>query len=77
MRCEKLRTRARGDLVTLESGPQANPYRHARLRHVTVQYWQLEMPSHTKWESTPFRAVMDEIVKALVENFGWTLQPRD
>lgn len=39
---DHLRVRARADLLTLESGPEDNPFRHARLRRVTVQYYQLE-----------------------------------
>ena len=71
-----LRVRARGDLLTIESGDETEPVRHARLRHVTVQYWTLDMATHTgRWESTPYRGVMDEILSLLVDTFGWVLAP--
>ena len=38
-----LRARRRADLVTIESGPPADPYPHARLRRVSVHLWRLEM----------------------------------
>jgi hypothetical protein len=46
------------------------------LRHVTVQYWTLDMATHTgRWESTPYRGVMDEVLSLLVDTFGWVLAP--
>lgn len=74
---DHLRVRKRGDLLTIESGPTEAPFRHARLRRVTVNYWTLEMPSHSSWQKTPFRGTDDEIVELLIDNFGWTLQPID
>lgn len=72
---DHLRVRARADLLTLESGPEDNPFRHARLRRVMVQYYQLEMPTNSRWELTPFRGPMEEVVAILVDEFGWTLEP--
>jgi hypothetical protein len=73
-----LRTRRRADLVVIESGPQDDPWPHARLRRVGVHQWRLEMSMHTgRWEVTPFQAQRDEIVQLLIENFGWTLAPVD
>ena len=71
-----LRARRRADLVTIESGPAADPYPHARLRRVSVHLWRLEMATHTgRWELTPFRAGLDELLDLLADNFPWTLQP--
>jgi len=71
-----LRTRRRGDLVIIESGPEEDPVPHARLRRVAVHLWCLEMATHTgRWEPTPVRAQRDEVVRQLVEDFGWVLSP--
>lgn len=71
-----LRVRKYGAQLILESGPKDDTFRHARLRRISVQDWTLEMPTHTgKWESTPYRHSLTEILGLLVESFGWTLQP--
>ena len=71
-----IRVRARGDVLTLESGPEDDPVPHARLRHDTVHLWTLEMPARGgRWDKTPFRAQLDELVPLLVEQFGWCLEP--
>ncbi|HEY3447923.1 MAG TPA: hypothetical protein VGK67_16325 [Myxococcales bacterium] len=73
-----LRVRAKGDLVTLESGPEDDPIPHVRFRRATVQWWFLEMPTHTgRWEKTPYRATMRELFAIVEEQFGWTLEPVD
>ena len=69
-----LRVRARGEVLTLESGPEADPVHHARLRRATVHLWTLEMAVRGgRWEKTPFRATKAELIKLLVEQFGWAL----
>ena len=71
-----LRVRRRADVLTIESGPADDAYAHARLRRVTVQYWRLEMPTHSgKWELTPYRGQLGEVVRLLVESFPWTIAP--
>ena len=73
---DHLRVRARGAVLTIESGPQDDPVRHARLRRDTVHLWILEMPARGgRWERTPFRDNLDTLVPLLVETFGWTLSP--
>lgn len=63
-----------GPLLILESGSDGDRHARARLRRVTKQWWTLEMPTHTgRWEPTPFRGQRDELLQALIENFGWTL----
>lgn len=69
-----LRVRARADTLTVESGPAADPFPHARLRRDTVHLWRLEMPSHTgRWQRTPHRGPRDKLVKLLIDVYGWTL----
>ena len=70
-----LRTRHRADLVTIESGPAGDPIPCARLRRVSVHLWRLEMPTHTgRWEITPFRASLAELLDLLVDRFPWALE---
>lgn len=71
-----LRVRANGDLVTLESGPKNDPIPHLRFRRATIQWWYLELPTHTgRWEKTPYRAAMEELFKLVEDQFAWTLEP--
>jgi len=73
-----LRVSARGEMLTIESGPAADPVRHARLRRPTVNLWGLEMAARGgRWEPTPFRDTKERLVAALVEQFGWVLTPQD
>lgn len=69
-----LRVRRRGDVLTIESGPIAAPFPHARMRRETVHLWRLEMPTSTgRWEPTPVRDVPDNVVITLVSVFPWAL----
>lgn len=71
-----LRSRHRGDLVIIESGPTKDPWPHARIRRVGVHIWQLELATHSgRWEATPLRGLTDRLLATLVDQFGWTLQP--
>jgi hypothetical protein len=73
---DHLRVRRRGPLITIESGPQGDSHAHARLRRVTVQYFQVEMATHTgRWEPTPFRDTLDKVLPMLTDAFGWVLMP--
>lgn len=73
---QHLRVRARSDLLIIESGPDAAPFAHARLRRLTATLWTLEMPTRSgRWEPTPFRDTIDNVVTVLAEQFGWTLEP--
>ena len=68
--------RHRADLLTIESGPKDDRIPCARFRRVGVHRWQLEMPTHSgRWQATPLRASLDELLTMLVNDFGWTLQP--
>ena len=70
-----LRVRRRGDLLILESGPKGEPFPHARFRRDTVHLWCLEMPTcgGRKWERTPMRASLEELLETVINNFAWTL----
>jgi hypothetical protein len=74
--CKHLRARKYGTSVIVESGPTADPVKHLRLRRDTVHLWRLDMATHTgRWEATPFRAQLQELVTMVVESFPWTLTP--
>lgn len=71
-----LRVRRRGDTLTLESGPDADAVKHARFRRVAVHLWVLEIATHTgRWQPSGMRGRLDELLKVLVETFGWVLTP--
>jgi len=69
---QHIRPRARGALVVLESGPEAEPVRHARFRRVTKQYWMLEMPaSGGRWQPTGYRDTLGSLFELLVGTCQW------
>ena len=69
-----LRVRKRGAALTIESGPDDNPWAHARLKRDTVHLWTLQMAGRGgRWEITPFRGTMDELVEILTDSFPWTI----
>ena len=71
-----IRVRRRGDTLVLESGPTDDPLPHARLQRATLQWWTLEMPTHTgRWESTPTRAPLQQAFATLVAQYPWALTP--
>jgi hypothetical protein len=71
-----LRLRRRADVVVIESGPSDDPVPHARLRRVSAPDWRLEMATHTgRWEETPLQGPRDDVIRMLVEDFGWALEP--
>jgi hypothetical protein len=71
-----LRVRARGSLLTIESGPDDEPIKHARLRKDTVHLWTLEIADHRgRFEPTGLRDLSDTLLDTLVSDFGWVLEP--
>jgi hypothetical protein len=69
-----LRARKRGVAVVVESGPKDRPWKHFRLRRDTVHLWRLDMSARgERWEKTPFRGTLDELVDMVTEQFPWTL----
>lgn len=73
-----LRARKRGRVLTVESGPANDPWPHFRLRRDTVHLYLLELPSRGgRWEPTPLRDSIDNLIEHLVSEFPWTLAPID
>ena len=71
-----LRARKYGSAVLVESGPVNDPLKHFRLRRETVHLWWLDMADHRgRWERTPFRANLDDLVQTVVDDFPWTIMP--
>jgi hypothetical protein len=73
---DHLRVRRRADLLTVESGPKADPIPHARFRRSSVHLWTLECATHTgHWERTGFRDTLPRLVELLVTTLPWTVAP--
>ena len=67
-----LHVRIHGSLLVIESGPAETSIPHARFRRISRQYYQLEFPTHTgRWEKTPFRAGLVELIETAVDSLGW------
>ena len=71
---EHLRARKYGATVIVESGPEGDAIRHFRVRRDTAHLWLLDMADHRgKWQRTPVRALLDEVLDQVVESFPWVL----
>ncbi len=71
-----LRARKYGAAVIVESGPKDDAYKHLRLTRDTAHLWSLDIANHRgRWERTPFRASLEEVVALVADSFPWTLQP--
>lgn len=70
-----LRVRVHGPLLILESGPRDDASAHARFRRVTIQWWQIEMPSGRDWQKIPGRAPLSQAFALVAQDFPWTLEP--
>lgn len=67
-----LRVRRRADALILESGPEKDPVRHARLRRMTVGLWVLDAATHTgQWEWTGHRAPLLKLLDTLLTEYDW------
>jgi len=73
---EHLRVRARGKTLNIESGPEDDPVKHARLKRDTVHLWILQVADHKgRFQPTGLRADLDTLFEILVHDFGWLLEP--
>ncbi len=73
---EHLRVRAYGKTLTIESGPEDDPVKHARLKRDTVHLWILQVADHKgRFQPTGMRADLDTLLDTLVRDFGWLLEP--
>lgn len=71
-----LRARKHGAAIIVESGPEDDPVKHFRVRRDTVHLWLLDMANHRgRWERTPFREQIEDLVLMVLERFPWTLTP--
>lgn len=71
-----LHARRRGRVVTVESGPKGDVVPHVRFRRDTVHLWLLEMPGRgAKWDSTPYRDNLENLMRLVETDFPWTLTP--
>ena len=71
-----LRGRKYGAAVIVESGPKDDPVKHLRLTRETVHLWLLDIADHRgRWERTPERGSLEDLVTLVMDTFPWTLQP--
>ena len=69
-----LRARSHGATVIVESGPATDPTKHFRLRRDTVHLWLLEPAGRSgRWERTPYRGNIQDMVSVAVDTFPWIL----
>jgi len=74
---DHLRARKYGSAVIVESGPAGDAIKHFRVRRDTVHLWLLDFADHRgKWERTPFRAQLEELLETVVETLPWTVADR-
>jgi hypothetical protein len=73
---DHLYARKHGAHIVIYSKEDGEKVKRARLTKVSAQYFQIGMADHRgKWESTPFRGTMDEMLHLLVHDFGFALAP--
>ncbi|WP_373894351.1 hypothetical protein ACUL41_00245 [Virgibacillus natechei] len=71
-----LNVRKHGDHLVIYSTEDGEKVNRARLTKVTAQYYQIGMADHRgRWESTPFRGTMEEMVTLLTTDFNFALAP--
>jgi hypothetical protein len=71
---QHLRVRKHGAAIVIESGPQGDAFKHARLVRDTTTLWILEIADHRgRWGPTGMRAPRSDLVNALVQEYGWVL----
>ena len=71
-----LRARRYGATVIVESGPDDDVYKHMRLTRDGVHVWVLHFADRNgRWEPTPFRGQLEELVALVADTFPWTIQP--
>jgi hypothetical protein len=72
-----LRVKKHGASLLVVSGDPSDPYRHFRLTQLPRQQWSVSMGTRgDKWEPTPFRGTLKEVVALVAEQFPWTVEPR-
>lgn len=69
-----LRVRKHGAALIIESGPADDAYKHARVVRDSSTLWTMEIADHRgRWGPTGMRATRQELVAALMDDFGWVL----
>ena len=69
-----LRVRKHGASLVIESGPDGDAIKHARLSRDTVNLWVLEIADHRgRWGPTGLRAARPDLTDILIGTFGWVL----
>ena len=60
--------------LRVDATDEVGAYPIFRLRRSTVHLWTLEFPtSRNRWETTPYRDTIPNLLKLVVNDFGWIL----
>ena len=71
-----LRARPLGKGVVIESGPDDDPFPHARLMRLSSETWRIDFPkSSGRWELTPYTGPRGNLVAEIHQNAPWMLAP--
>lgn len=69
-----LRVRKHGAAIIIESGPAADPVKHARVVRDGVSLWILDIADHRgRWGWTGVRTTREAAITELIDSFGWVL----
>lgn len=72
---QHLRVRRHSDTLVIESDDLDDPFKHARLRRVSVHYWRLEMHAGSRWDVLPDKRELNALVDELITLYPWMLAP--
>lgn len=74
---DHLAVRKYGAHLILESQDKDASCKHARFTAVSAQFWTLGLPDHRgKWERTPYRGTLREMLDLTLTSFPWMLAPQ-
>jgi hypothetical protein len=71
---EHLHVKKYGKTLIIYSDDKHDAWNHARLTFLKRNLWGLSFPRHTgRWERTPIMGTMEDVVSALINDFGFYL----
>jgi hypothetical protein len=71
---DSLQVTKRSPCLRVEAVDEVGAYPILRLRRSTVHLWVLEFPtSGNRWETTPYRDTMPNLLDRVVADFSWVI----
>jgi hypothetical protein len=62
-------------LVIYSTSPEGDKFNCVRFSPISTEEYQLGIANHKgRWEATPFTGTLSELIKLLVEQFGFILE---